>query len=165
MTVQDAQFRLPWTPPPPRGVGAHRSISATFLALGMAIIVMLVAGETQACRDSTVQGAITAIEEMLPVVKITTSVIHTIPPGMDLRRAHKIRATGTEGNVLGCCGTPHASGSGCSGANCTSCFTATVPTAIAAYIPGMTAGCRWVHVTRAAALSPASPFRPPRLDV
>ncbi len=165
MTPKNLQSRLPWKSRHPSGIGGRQSAIAFVLALAMGILIVLGADEAPACRDSTVQGTITAVEEMQTVAKIATRVIRAVPPGMDLQKAHEISDTGTEGNALGCCGTLHASGSGCSGANCASCSAAAVPTAIAAYVPGATSGCPWSRGTSVAALSPASLFRPPRLDV
>ncbi len=165
MTPKDLQSRLPWRSPRPSGIGGHLPVAAIVLALAM-VFVVLVSGGAQACRDNALVGAGTAVvAETQAVEKMERKVLHAIPRGVDLRRTHEIRATGTEGNALDCCGTPHVSGSGCSGANCVSCSAAAVPTAIAAYVPGTASGCRGGPLERAAALSPASLFRPPRLDV
>lgn len=165
MMQKDLQSRLPRVSPYLSGVGGRLSVAAIVLALAM-VLVVLVSGGALACQSNAPVVAATAVvSETQAVEQIEESVLYAVPGSGELRRTHDIRAPGKEGNALGCCGRLHAPGTGCSGASCTSCFTATVPTAVAAHVSATTSGCLWVRVASAASLSPASLFRPPRLDV
>lgn len=165
MIPTDLQFRLRRGFLRQSGIGGPVSFAAVVLALAM-VLVVLVSNGAQACQSNAQVGAGGIVAAETQAVELfERSVVHAVPRGVDLRRTHEIRVPRTEGNVLGCCGTMHAPGTGCPGGSCASCVTAITPADAAAYVPLLTARCLWGDVASAAAREPASLFRPPRLDV